>query len=195
VTLAPLIREHSTATSRLNWPVCTRKTGSSGGRRIFKGWRQRTSPRSGCQREVSADRGPFRRLLHCLAVQTARCSPQWIQYLAAAATEPRATGMENAAITAKVETVFERHRSFNGALRICRNTLHWSRRNERGLLCFLTKSFSSAEQRELLIRGCGQPRPCGTCGGYRSPDSAPTGSCALLNSGSSSHRPIRSAGS
>lgn len=38
----PLNRISSPERKGLNWPGCARKTASSGGRRTFSGWRQRT---------------------------------------------------------------------------------------------------------------------------------------------------------
>ncbi|WP_416223861.1 transposase [Synechococcus sp. CBW1107] len=42
--------------SALSSTGSARRTGSSGGRRIFSGWRQRTLPKSSCRREASPDR-------------------------------------------------------------------------------------------------------------------------------------------
>jgi len=87
-----LNRVSSPARKGLNWPGCARKTASSGGRRIFSGWRQRTLPRSSCRREVSPDRGPLRPLLHGLALPAAGRGPQRLLRLAATAAQPGSTG-------------------------------------------------------------------------------------------------------
>ncbi|MFQ6539584.1 MULTISPECIES: transposase [Aphanothece] len=53
---APATRACSAARSALSSTGSARRTGNSGGRRIFSGWRQRTLPKSSCRREVSPDR-------------------------------------------------------------------------------------------------------------------------------------------
>jgi len=65
---------------------------SSGGRRIFSGWRQRTLPKSSCRREVSPDRPAGGSLFGGLALPAARCGPQWLLSLEATAAQPRPTG-------------------------------------------------------------------------------------------------------
>ena len=92
VISALLIRGSSPARRGLNWPGCARRTVSSGGKRIFSGWRQRTLQKSNCRREVSPDRGSLRSVLHGLALPAAGCDPQQLLRLAATATEPRPTG-------------------------------------------------------------------------------------------------------
>ena len=52
----PLIRGSSPARRGLNWPGCARRTVSSGGKRIFSGWRQRTLQKSNCAYPDSVDR-------------------------------------------------------------------------------------------------------------------------------------------